>query len=307
MTTKIYNKSNLDKGLDLGLDLDLNNYDYNDILNLFCLDYNFCCNDLKKAKQKVLSMHPDKSNLDKEYFLFFSGAYKILYSIYNFRLKTSETETIDYERVNTDYTVEQDINNKEILDNLKSKKDFNKWFNKLFEDVKLQDEYIDNGYDDWCKTNKETVPQLNSKSEIDSYIDNKKKQLRDTAIISHLDIKEYNNNTYCDLTNSKIDDYSSDIFSDLQFQDFKKAHTESVIPVTNSDFNPKYNNLEEARIIRQKAIIPLDNIESNRVLLDSKQEENTISSHRAFKLYKQQQAIDDANKKWWSSLQRIAR
>lgn len=305
MSTKIYNKPTLN--IDKGLDLDLNNYDYNDLLNLFCLDYNFCYNDLKKAKQKVLSIHPDKSNLDKEYFLFFSGAYKILYSIYNFRLKTSETTTIDYERVNTDYTVEQDINNKEILDNLKSKKDFNKWFNKLFEDVKLQDEYRDNGYDEWTKTNLESAPQLNSKSEIDRYIDNKKKQLRDTAIISHLDIKEYNNNTYCDLTNSKIDDYSSDIFSDLQFQDFKKAHTESVIPVTNSDFNLKYNNLEEARIIRQQSIIPLDNIEANRVLLDSKQQDNEISSHRAFKLYKQQQAIDDANKKWWSSLQRIAR
>ena len=40
---------------------------------------------LKEAKITVLQMHPDKSRLPKEYFLFFTKAYKMLYEIYKVR------------------------------------------------------------------------------------------------------------------------------------------------------------------------------------------------------------------------------
>ena len=42
---------------------------------------------LKNAKQIVLKIHPDKSQLEPKYFIFFSGAYKRLYSIYEFQNK----------------------------------------------------------------------------------------------------------------------------------------------------------------------------------------------------------------------------
>ena len=76
------------------IDLNIDNYDYEDILNLFKLDINFGENDLKQAKKIVLSNHPDKSRLNKEIFLFFSKAYKILYSVYNFREKVNKSEKI---------------------------------------------------------------------------------------------------------------------------------------------------------------------------------------------------------------------
>ena len=69
------------------LDLDLNNYGLNDILKLFNLDYDFNKEGLKQAKKVVLMTHPDKSHLDKKYFLFFTSAYKVLYKIYEFRYK----------------------------------------------------------------------------------------------------------------------------------------------------------------------------------------------------------------------------
>ena len=34
-------------------------------------------------------------------------------------------------------------------------------------------------------------------------------------------------------------EYSSDIFSKLQYEDLKKAHTETVVPVTREDFENK--------------------------------------------------------------------
>ena len=63
------------------LDLNIDNYEYEDILKLFDLDLNFGESEIKRAKKKVLMMHPDKSGLDKKYFLFFSSAFKILHSV----------------------------------------------------------------------------------------------------------------------------------------------------------------------------------------------------------------------------------
>ena len=53
------------------LDLNLDNYELQDLLNLFHLSYNFTEVDLKRAKKIVLKTHPDKSGLSKEYILFF--------------------------------------------------------------------------------------------------------------------------------------------------------------------------------------------------------------------------------------------
>ena len=46
------------------LDLDINNYTLDELLNLFKLDYTFSEEDLKKAKKLALKTHPDRSNLD---------------------------------------------------------------------------------------------------------------------------------------------------------------------------------------------------------------------------------------------------
>ena len=56
------------------IDLDIDNYSLDDILNLFKLSHSFTKDDLKQAKKQVLKTHPDKSNLDKKYFLFFTKA-----------------------------------------------------------------------------------------------------------------------------------------------------------------------------------------------------------------------------------------
>ena len=51
------------------MDLKLDNYELQDLLNLFHLSYNFTEVDFKRAKKIVIKTHPDKSGLSKEYFL----------------------------------------------------------------------------------------------------------------------------------------------------------------------------------------------------------------------------------------------
>ena len=295
------------------LDLNINNYDYDDILNLFKLNMNFGENELKNAKKKLLNMHPDKSGLDKKYFLFFSSAYKILLKIYEFRMKTilMEKKNLNYE--NTDYISEEDNYNKEIIGQLRENNvlnpdNFNKWFNELFEKVKISTEYDDGGYGEWLKSNEDLHDEykINNLNNMNELIEKKKENLRNNSIVSHKSIMEYNNNNFCDLTNSGVENYSSGLFSNLQYEDLKKAHCESVVPVTDSDCVISYKNLEEANIIRKtQKINPLSQNESIEYLNNNKNNENIVNSRRAYKLLKQEEIIEEANKKWWSSLKQL--
>jgi len=56
----------------MSVDLDIDNYNLEDILSLFKVPLNFNKEDLKTAKKMTLMTHPDKSGLDKDYFLFYS-------------------------------------------------------------------------------------------------------------------------------------------------------------------------------------------------------------------------------------------
>ena len=43
-------------------DFNIDNYDLEDLLNLFHLNYEFNEDDMKKAKTRALKTHPDKSD-----------------------------------------------------------------------------------------------------------------------------------------------------------------------------------------------------------------------------------------------------
>ena len=91
-------------------DLDIDNYDLEDILNLFHLDYKFDKKSMKKAKAMALKTHPDKSRLPKDIFLFFMKAYKMLEAIYEYRYKKEQCAK------NQEYTTE--VNNENTGENI---------------------------------------------------------------------------------------------------------------------------------------------------------------------------------------------
>tara|TARA_B110000014_G_C20083404_1_gene566389 strand:- start:459 stop:1358 length:900 start_codon:yes stop_codon:yes gene_type:complete len=295
------------------VDLNIDNYDYEDILNLFCLNHDFGENGLKNAKKIVLATHPDKSGLNKEYFLFFSKAFKILNFVYTFREKGNNSEKKNIEYENTDYILNNDENNKEIINQLKEKKilnpqNFNKWFNELFEKVKINNEYESNGYGEWLQDYEEnTNSTKKSVSQMHEEINIKKEELRSKQLSKYNKINEFNNNEYCDLTNSTVDNYSSGMFSKLQFEDLKKAHTESVVPICEKDYKDKYNNnINNIKFQRnQQNITPLTIKDSNDYLNSEDFNNNYISSQRAFKLAKQEEEIEKKNNIWWSNLKTL--
>jgi len=294
------------------MDLNIDNYDYEDILKLFDIGIDFGENDLKRAKRKVLLMHPDKSGLDKRYFLFFSSAYKILYSVYQFREKANISEKSDIKNERTEYIAEKDEYNEAVIKSLQSSdkfrpEEFNKWFNELFDKVKLDNDYDNGGYGDWLKnSDDEVINQCSNKNEMNEAINKKKRDLRANAITKYNDINEFNSGGYGDLTNSKPEEYSSGMFSKLQFEDLKKAHNESVVPVTEEDYKPKYNSMEDLRIKRhEQNLVPLSERDATNYLNSNKSNENIVNSRRAFKLAKQNEESLKANKEFWANLKRL--
>jgi hypothetical protein len=278
------------------IDLNLDNYELNDLLNLFNLTHDFTESDLKYAKKIVLKTHPDKSNLDKEYFLFFSKAYKIIYSIHEFRVKGKGS---------TDYIVDETDNN-EIFKKLTEQDDFNKVFNELFDKYNVKSEDSERGYGDWLKSDEDIDTTITTKENMNDVF-RKKKQIASDAISSRNfndNTSEYN--TFADLLGDAPDSYSSGLFSSLGYDDLRNAHRENVIPVTEGDMRRNFKNQEELRNHRaSQEITPPSLSDSKDMLHEDKQREIRTDTERAFSLAKQDEVYKNMNTKFMTNLYKL--
>ena len=282
------------------VDLDIDNYSLDDLLDLFKIDSIDNEANLVKAKTITLKMHPDKSGLDKEYFLFFSKAYKTLYQLYTIQDKTRQKgQNTDYE--NYKETLNKD--NRIILDKISKKKgssqEFNEWFNREFESMKLKDEYTENGYGEWLNNDIDTDTHDNCKNINDVHNSIQKQREKLYQLAKHTEILDYNDSGYCDIGNNAPDNYSSGMFSRLAFQDLKQAHTETVIPVKEEDAILKHNNLDTIKRERGMEIDPIDQEQSIRMLNKKKDRDNRNDTTRIYKLIKQQEQVEKNNNEWW--------
>jgi hypothetical protein len=275
------------------LNLDIDEYELNDILNLFHLDKDFDENGLKNAKQIVLKTHPDKSRLDPKYFIFFSKAYKILFNIYTFKNKKEKKfEDVQYEIQNTkNKTLDNFFENNE---HLKKEKNFNKWFNEQFDKYKMTTEEETSGYGDWLKSNEDCDEEKNiSFSQMTEELEKKKRQVRDLTI--YRDISELNASSFGGslLTGEAPSEYSSDVFSgNLCYQDLRQAHRESVIPITEEDFNGvrKFKSVDDYSLYRDQEMKKhhvLTPEEVTEYMKNKNRLMETESTQRAYMLAKQ--------------------
>lgn len=242
------------------VDLDIENYKLNDILNLFKVPMDFNENDLKSAKKKTLMMHPDKSKLPKEYFLFYSKAYKKLFHIYKFRNSSSNYDfDIEYEDVVKEYQEANELNR----ENKKNSKEFNKWFNKTFEELK--DNETD-GYSDWLKEESnelyDKLKASKNEREKQEIIEEKKKHSRELTL--YKETEELNASFFygaSNLSKNKPDNYSNgEIFSKNPYEDVKNAYENSLVGVTQEDYTDreKFKNVFELQGHRKRNEVVMD-------------------------------------------------
>ena len=290
------------------LDLEIDNYNLEDLLNLFNLDINFDQSDLKNVKQIVLKTHPDRSGLDKSYFLFYGKAYKVLQNLYEF--KNKKNTNLNEEKSKIDYLAlsDEDKGKKLLVENLKNTKknnEFNKWFNEVWEKVNIKDE---DGYGDWFTSNDDLEESsIKSVRHMHEKINQKKENL--SQIVRKSDITEIctigNTN---ELDTSKPEYYSSNLFSKLPYDDLKKSYTETVIPVTNSDYEnkQKFSNVNQLTNFRNNQNLnPLSKKEEDLIFKNKVRLDDQKNIELAYKLNKQYEESERANNKLWNYLRRL--
>jgi hypothetical protein len=381
------------------LDLNIDNYNLPDILALFGLPTLFNEDDLKRAKLAVLKTHPDKSQLPKEYFLFFTKAYRIVHQIYTIRhpainehytthvertprssavpsvrcvakdtpympidggmaataaAAAAAKSVVDYGRLmrsegyrgeaDDEYSQGTHERMKRRLDEMMGGtgtgtgggragepakvKEFNQWFNQKFEQYRLKDDEAETGYDAWFRDTGDTdAAMAESAAEEDSggswadkvaRLNQKKQELRNKYALVERTELEYagggggsSAGGGYDLTRERPQEYSSGIFGNLRYEDLKKAHTETVIPVTEEDYykTKRFNNINELQTFRDQSrrdsYKQTSKAEQEHIYQQSKMRQEEEDTRRAFILAKQDEISRDIHKKLYSDIFRL--
>ena len=295
------------------LDLNIDNYTLNDLYNLFNIPLNGSLNEqlLKSAKQIVLKMHPDKSQLDSKYFLFFSKAYKRLYSIYEFQNKSDKKNERDLKK---DYF---DDSNKAILNNmfetkkeLKDPKNFNNWFNEKFDKHKIEDDDTNNGYGDWLKSDEGLYSQEDNvtQSNMNEAFEKQKKQIQSLSVYNGITDTYAAFSSGGSLLGSQSGNFSSSSSAGLGFTDLRQAHIETIIPISQDDYEkiPKYRNMNEYKTNRDRVdITPLSKTEAEQILLQNNRNLDQESAAMAYKYAKDAERAKANQRSFWGDIKQL--
>ena len=129
-----------------------------------------------------------------------------------------------------------------------------------------------------------------------------------SSIVKRHDIQDTNYNSssnYKELDSGIPESYSSNMFSKLPYEDLRKAHTETVVPVSANDYNKvlKFNNVETLRQHRHSQNIkPLTEGEASNFMSDREKMEDQKSTKLAYKLTREEEKTAEASKTWWGNL-----
>lgn len=249
--------------------LNIQMYSFKEVLELFGLGYEFGVEDLKRAKLMVLKMHPDKSRLSSEYFLFYKKAYEVVFKFYEENTKTSAVVP----DVNPEYSAEK--GNKNIgktIQNMVKAGDFHGKFNELFEENMAKK--VDTGKNDWFKNN-DPLFQYDEVKNKDSMLQTIHQiKAKNAAVVVHRGIQDMFSGSsgasslYDDDENDSY--VTCDPFSKLKFDDLRKVHKDqTVFAVSERDFDKvqKFGSVDEYNRSRGAQVLtPLEKGQAERML-----------------------------------------
>jgi hypothetical protein len=287
------------------LDLDIEHYSLEDLYNLFNIE-NGTLDEyaLKSAKQIVHKMHPDKSHLDPKYFRFFLYAYKRVYGIYEFQNKSLKKKYVDedfFEDSNRSALDNMFQNNKTLKDSGK----FNSWFNEKFDKHNTEESIKDgNGYGEWLKSDEglfQTEENV-TKTNMNEAFERQKKQIQSLTTYNGI------NDSFSAFSGSLLNNECSDNFSGHGYTDLRQAHMESVIPVTNEDFEnmPKYKSFNDYKSKRDSTdLSPMSKQEGERILMQQGNHLDQQSAALAYKYAQQSERAKKGNQSFFSDIKQL--
>ena len=256
--------------------LRLESYTFDEILDLFHLGYDATVDDLKGAKKIVLRMHPDKSRLPPEYFLFYKKAFESVLAYFreqnrmNQQVPTSEENKPKYQPIEH-HDEHMSARMKTTLSDIKNDR-FQTQFNELYE--KNMAKKIDDSKNTWF-VNNDPLFEFDSPvsaKDITSKINEVKQKT--AAMVQYKGVQDLLSTTsagrYFDEIDEDPNEYvTCDPFSKLKFEDLRKVHRDqTVMSVSERDFDrmQTYNSIDQYNRARgAQDLTPVQDAEAQRM------------------------------------------
>jgi len=290
--------SNISNNHPRSYNLNIQSYSFDELLGLFDLTHDISLDDLKRAKQKVLKTHPDKSKLPPDYFIFYKKAYELILDYYKtkYDAKTTQavpTTPVQYKPVyHTDKQTSSQISSQ--VSNME-KNVFQSEFNRLYDQHMASQPNTQKNQ--WFTEDK-PVYQYNgqvSSGNMSDVFQTMKSQQQQMGLVKHNGVQVMNSagnmvssNFYDDISNAEDDAedvyVSSDPFSKLKFEDLRKVHKDQTIfSVGEQDFQRVQTYASVDQYQQQRSAQPLTPMEKQKAEMMLAQQEREYNERMARK------------------------
>lgn len=271
--------------------LQIQNYNFQELLDLFELNVDMKLEDLKRAKRKVLYLHPDKSKLPPQYFLFYKKAFEIIVGFFEEKTKQEReipnTETpIKYKPVINDTNDDEIQKVAKTIQQYQSQNGdtkFNQKFNELFDQNMSRP--IDTTRNEWFQSDKPTYAydQPVTQQNMGQALNTIKTQAAKQQLAKYKGVDNIYSNVYglgtCfhDDSEDNGDSYiAADLFSKLKFDDLRRVHKDqTVFLVSEQDYDPNSRAKSLDHLSRERNTQDLTPIEKSYAesILEQQQKE----------------------------------
>ena len=201
----------------MSYDLDIENYSLDDLLALFGVTAELDADQLRRIKRTAAMMHPDKSGLAKDVFIFFREAASILVEV---------AAATPCPR-STTYANDMDIEDS-FYEHIGRSGSFTSRFNTLFEEYKALKGDKCTGYGEWLK-GPSSKPQtgLKSTGELHREFENERQRLG--QLVERKQVSAYDGGAGEPISEEKGSNDAAP-FSQLGYRDLRAAYEESITP-----------------------------------------------------------------------------
>jgi hypothetical protein len=291
--------------------LDINSYNLEELLGLFDLQYELNMEDMKRAKKKVLMLHPDKSRMDAKYFLFYKKAYEMIYQFFTHQQKQNQNVTKEATVYRPNEDIHHETTSKKINEQIEKmeNKNFQNKFNQLFEENMYQKP--DETRNAWFRDEKSSydLPQ-NGSNNIDRTFQQIKE--KNNGLVRYRGVQnnmQTNNGTSFYDEDDDESYVSSDPFGKLKYDDLRKVHKdETVFSVSENDIHKikTYRSVDEFNRARgQQDTNPIEQEKAQQMLNIKEQQKRELQMQREYQAKLQSQQYAEKNKSILASFLQI--
>jgi hypothetical protein len=254
-------------------------------------------------------LHPDKSRLSSDYFIFYKRAFEVIVHFYEEKTRqnrTVPTEEIKYSPMNTSQQKSKQVN--EVINNMK-KSEFQNKFNEMFEqNMKTAPDPKRN---EWFKK-EDPIFDINEKvstQNMGQVFDNIKQ--RSMGMVQYKGVQSLNSGSGTNIYDDEDDNsyVVCDPFSKLKYDDLRKVHKDqTVLAVSEKDFQkvPQYSSVDH--FMRERGnqnLTPLEKTQAEKMMEMQQKEHEKMIMKKQYNANLKTIEYEEKNKQVLSNFLRI--